>query len=66
MLVVAELNGSGNQISEGSVTDVLNKHTIIHTDINITRLRALMLRRLKVKLRIVKIKTRLSISMVSH
>ena len=32
MLVVAELNGSGNQISEGSVTDVLNKHTIIHTD----------------------------------
>ena len=32
MLVVAELNGSGNQISEGSVTDVLNKPTIIHTD----------------------------------
>ena len=33
MLVVAELNGSGNQISEGSVTDVLNKPTIIHTDL---------------------------------
>ena len=33
MLVVAELNGSGDQISEGSVTDLLTKPTIIHTDI---------------------------------
>ena len=32
MLVVAELNGSGNQISEGSVTDVLNKPTTIERD----------------------------------
>ena len=30
--MVAELNGGGNQISEGSVTDVLNKPTTIRID----------------------------------
>ena len=55
-----------NQLSWLSTAILMIRLKILILSIKITRMRALMPRRLKVKLRIVKIKTRLSISMVSH